>query len=446
MTSSSRSHRHLHVAARGGIALVLVALGLVPLTGPAIAASCNGASHDSELSAGKATPGSGLLGTVFRYSVRYADTAGCPASSVVLVIPGVGSSPMVAGGGQPVTGVTYRASRQLPIGVWGYRFEATSGEGQGQRTIALLEVSPTSVTVVAPTPAPTSPPTPDPTPAPTPHPTPTPVPDPTSPPSAGGGGDTPSSPTPAPGSIAGLPPRPGNQPEPGRGAGSGDPSGRSPVPATTPGAGTLSTRPTSGQGGGLGREEGTASEALARSDQGGLRAGGSTGVPIPILAWLLTTGIGVCLYAVMLRRSAGEESSPLAAALSMAALARANRLTGPGAALTAASGPTAGSVDHATVQPGQSRFADSATASRSSGWRFRPPLRFETGPPSGIERRQITYRLVRLSDEPDDLRSREIMRLDRGDEIEILGSAERFLEVRTPSGEVGWIPRTAVIG
>jgi uncharacterized protein YgiM (DUF1202 family) len=56
------------------------------------------------------------------------------------------------------------------------------------------------------------------------------------------------------------------------------------------------------------------------------------------------------------------------------------------------------------------------------------------------------YRLVRLSDGPDDLNSREIGRVDRGDEVEIIGEQGGFLQVRTPSGLEGWVPRVAIVG
>jgi SH3-like domain-containing protein len=54
------------------------------------------------------------------------------------------------------------------------------------------------------------------------------------------------------------------------------------------------------------------------------------------------------------------------------------------------------------------------------------------------------YRRVRLSDAPDDVSSRELGRLDRGDEVELVDSYEGFLQVRTPDGTVGWIPRHTI--
>jgi SH3-like domain-containing protein len=63
-----------------------------------------------------------------------------------------------------------------------------------------------------------------------------------------------------------------------------------------------------------------------------------------------------------------------------------------------------------------------------------------------VERRTIGYRLVRMTEGPDDIRSREVGRLDRGDEVDVIGEHEGFLKVRTPSGLEGWVPRVVIIG
>jgi hypothetical protein len=76
----------------------------------------------------------------------------------------------------------------------------------------------------------------------------------------------------------------------------------------------------------------------------------------------------------------------------------------------------------------------------------RAPAKFAGGAGSGVERRTISYRFVRLSDGPDDLRSREIGRLDRGDEVEVLGEQDGMLQVRTPTGLLGWVPRVVIVG
>ncbi len=86
------------------------------------------------------------------------------------------------------------------------------------------------------------------------------------------------------------------------------------------------------------------------------------------------------------------------------------------------------------------------TGIRLNGWLSRPALRFDDKPARGVLRRQITYRLVRLSDGPDELHSREIMRLDRGDDIEIVSDGGSVLQVRTTTGQVGWIPGISILG
>ena len=71
---------------------------------------------------------------------------------------------------------------------------------------------------------------------------------------------------------------------------------------------------------------------------------------------------------------------------------------------------------------------------------------FDKPPPKGVERAKVGYRRVRISSEPDAVRSIELGRLDRGDEVEILESHEGFLQVRTPDDITGWILRHTIVG
>ena len=71
---------------------------------------------------------------------------------------------------------------------------------------------------------------------------------------------------------------------------------------------------------------------------------------------------------------------------------------------------------------------------------------FEATPAKGVERATIGYHKVRISSKPDAVRSVELGRLDRGDEVEILDSYEGFLQVRTPDDIVGWIMRHTIVG
>jgi len=165
---------------------------------------------------------------------------------------------------------------------------------------------------------------------------------------------------------------------------------------------------------------------------------------LPVLAWATTTMFGVLVFAWVLRRPQREEESPLAAALSFVANARTGRRVEPSRAV-APPATTVGPVllpddDLMPVEP----IAVAPAANRPTGGRLRPALRFQNVAGLGVVRRQITYRLIRLSDAPDDLRSNEIMRLDRGDEVEILGQEGSYIQVRTPTGEVGWVRSDSV--
>ena len=76
----------------------------------------------------------------------------------------------------------------------------------------------------------------------------------------------------------------------------------------------------------------------------------------------------------------------------------------------------------------------------------RAPAKFVAGAGSNVERRTISYRFVKVTDGPDDLRFREIGRLDRGDEVEVIGEQDGMLNVRTATGLVGWVPRVVIVG
>jgi hypothetical protein len=75
----------------------------------------------------------------------------------------------------------------------------------------------------------------------------------------------------------------------------------------------------------------------------------------------------------------------------------------------------------------------------------RDPLRFAEPPRKGVVRSTVAYRLVRVSAGPED-ESAEIGRLDKGDEVEVIGDSEGFLKVRTPTGLEGWVPRMVLVG
>jgi hypothetical protein len=171
--SSETPRRARSIVRRLALSLAIMATLLaVPATRGASGA-CSGPAHDPVLGSGTASPATGNTGTVFTFSVTYADTKGCAPLWVRVVIPGVGTFAMNSAGTTYDTGVIFTQAMALPDGAHSYSFEASSGIGSGQKTTTLASVSPPSITAIAPTPQP-PPPTPLP-PPPTPLPTPVPT-------------------------------------------------------------------------------------------------------------------------------------------------------------------------------------------------------------------------------------------------------------------------------
>jgi hypothetical protein len=145
-----------------------------------------------------------------------------------------------------------------------------------------------------------------------------------------------------------------------------------------------------------------------------------------LVIWLLTTIGGVWLFLVLVRRRRGDDewwSDGLMLAVEPNSPAPARP--------PAAAPPPA--VDRARI-PVPAPVAP------------RAPRVFATPPAKTVERVKIGYRRVRLSSKPDAVRSVELGRLERGDEVEILESYEGFLRVQTAEGTTGWIQRHTVIG
>jgi hypothetical protein len=57
-----------------------------------------------------------------------------------------------------------------------------------------------------------------------------------------------------------------------------------------------------------------------------------------------------------------------------------------------------------------------------------------------VERRIVMSRLVAVRAEPDDVSRPNAERLDVGDEVEVLGLQGPYCQIRTPSGNEGWVP------
>jgi hypothetical protein len=160
---------------------LLATLAVLLPTAPVQAASCNGASHETVLSGGSASPGSGTPSTPITFSVVYADSAGCPPTAVTLTVAGVGTFALTASGGDFTSGATYSGTLTFGPGTYAYSFGATNGSGGGAKSATLTAVNPAVVTIFEPTPAPPPPqpaplpPAPPPAPAPAVEPPPAPT-------------------------------------------------------------------------------------------------------------------------------------------------------------------------------------------------------------------------------------------------------------------------------
>jgi hypothetical protein len=426
-TGTARHRRSRRIAG-----LVIAALGLLvsPFPGgpgPAHAASCNGQSHTLALQRGTVTPGSGSTSTSFRFSVEYLDNAGCPPTTIVLAVSGVGTFPLAwiatAADGAAIYGV----ARRLPAGRWAYTFSATSGEGSGTASVS-LPGSPTPVVVTAPTPTPTatarptSPPAVRPTPRPTgsakatPRPSRSAVPGPT----------TSASPTSSPVVTASVRPTPGDQP-----------STSSSAPPVTGVARSGDDRWGGGGRGGSSEPGQPFDPAAAVADL--------LGAPIvPVVGgWLAASLVG-CLVILFVLRRQPDRAVAIAPGTSDHAPPPPSWAESRGLALTSSAPDTP--IEEATI-PRWRR--PSVQAARHSGVRAaagteRAPLRFGVAA-AGLALGVVDFRLVRVADRPDDLRSVEVGRLDRGDEVEILGRRPGWIHVRAPDGLDGWVPGQTIV-
>jgi hypothetical protein len=163
---------------------------------------------------------------------------------------------------------------------------------------------------------------------------------------------------------------------------------------------------------------------------------------LPILLWATTSALGVGLFATVLRRTAVLEGN---GSLSIFAVDRRRRRQIAGATAVLAAG------ERAAIQDGD-RETDPETSVLLDGpaieWGAlsgRPALRFDAAAARNVERRTVGYRQVRISAGPDDVRTAEVGRIDRGDEIEVIGEDASYFRIRTPDGIEGWVPRYVIL-
>jgi hypothetical protein len=476
---------HAPASRRAGVLPAVLAAALVALlalAGPAWATSGPTKLLDPSVSPREAPPG-----TPVEFAVTYRNREGS-APDYVRVVVGGAAHPMA-----PLTaaetykdGVRFAVTLALPLGVHDVRFEGMD------RDKFTDEVAAGTVTIASPAPPPpTATPTPTAAPSPTAAPaapTPTAAPSPAAPaapaptatPATGGagtvtGGDTGTGTTggtttagtatgdtgTAPGNTV-----TGSSGAPGIGPGTGLDGGDQADIAAVPGAadhpagggvfGSESASPD--ERGSTSAPDGGVAPRPGAGDTTDGASGGPTvtlasglpsalgGPPIPpsirVLSVLVTTTGGVAMaMAFMLfgkRRRDGEPTAP--DEVLQAAAAR-----GPG--LAASAGlvrPAAVLVDPDAHLPRWRRPSLLEARKNDPLRSVSTPttLTFAQGvaePVAGRERRRIRYRLVRLLDSPDELRSMEIGSVDEGDEVQLLERSGAYWLVLCPDGQQGWL-------
>jgi hypothetical protein len=471
-------------ATAGFVAAVWAAV-LVVLVSAAPAFAVEG---PTKLDNPKVTPRSGTPTTTIVFEVRYRNRDGDAPDHINVVIDGAAHK-MNATGTSWKTGVIARWSGKLPAGTHTVRFEAadtrkfTDGIDSG------------SVTITTPTPAPT--PTPTPTPKPTPKPTPTPTPAPRSTPSpqptptlaptttigggtggstggiggtggstGGTGGSTGSTDGTGPG--GGIPSgsdAPGGAFVPGSGVGpgSGGTDGSSGGPGGTT-AGTGGTSGASGTAGGAAGSTGGSGGVDATGDAAG--SGGNTGFAgwgdmaraldvlgvrqsttttmLPMLVGTTTATAMAFAFAIFGKKRRDEEP-PAPDEVLQASAARGLSMVRGSEVLGVVGAPTvAPPVD---IEAGMPRWRRPSLieARKADPTRYvaaSAGMSFENGAVhavEGRERRVIRYRVVRLLDAPDELRSVDIGQLDQGDEVQLLERSGAYWLVLCPDGRQGWL-------
>jgi hypothetical protein len=454
--------RRLPVPRGAGRLLALVAAACLVLS---LALPVAADAGPTGLYDGGASPGSGTTATTITFTVVYRNHEGSAPAAVRVLIDGTPHG-MNAGGNVWKKGVIHTFATTLPIGTHAFSFEASD-------TRKFTDAIPGgTVTITAPpTPKPTPAPTPKPTPAATPAPADTPAPTPRATPKptsastqapdsvpTDGPGPTPTAATPAIGGDptqtpppaatgnpspatggAGGPIDPTAEPVPSDGAPSDPPIVTAALPAGDGLAGTGAGHQGSGGAGdppAAGMGWGAMMSALSA-------LGLDTGTPhLGLMPTLVGTSGAVAMgmaFAIFGKKRRDEEQ-PAPDEVLKAKAARGTDVASSGDLMSRPFGAT---LDGEAAMPRWRRpsLLEARKADPTRSVTVSPRLAFSDGAVAdeGLERRVIRYRVVRLLDAPDELRSADIGQLDQGDEVQLLERSGAYWLVLCPDGRRGWL-------
>ena len=478
--------------------LAALAAALFILLGAALPALA--VEGPTQLDHASVTPRTGTTSTLISFDVRYRNREGSEPDHVHVVIDGVPHA-MSWSGSTWKSGVDVHWSGHLPLGTHTVSFEAadtrkfTDALDGGTVTISNPTPTPTPAPTPKPTPKPTPAPTPrsdpTPTPAPTTAPTPTPAPptptDPGPTPAPGGGG------TPGSGGTGGSPTGGGILSDLGGLTGGSSPDARSGDVVSAPGGaggstsggGSTGGSPTGGVGGvggvgGTGGSDGssggsnaTGGGASGGSDPGGATggtdpgaaagSGGSAGGPgwgtlaralsvigvqpstttttLPMLVGTSTATAMALAFAIFGKKRRDEEP-PAPDEVLQAQAARGHAAVPGGQIVRAPSVPAPIDTEAGMPRWRRPSLIEARKADPTRSLASNTHMSFANGAVNAVdgrERRIIRYRVVRLLDAPDELRSADIGQLDQGDEVQLLERSGAYWLVLCPDGRQGWL-------
>jgi hypothetical protein len=453
----------------GGLRPVIGAVAAVFALLVVLALPASAHEKSARLYGASVTPRMGTPATPIAFTVTYRSRDGREPAFVRVRIDGAGHDMGASHTGWD-RGVVYHYTTKLEIGVHSIVFEADDGHGDtylqraGKVRIesrATPDPTPEPTHRPGPTPDPTREPKPDPTPERTPNPTPTPddaqMPAPTATPRRGGDATG--------GGIA-------------RGSDSGKGGGTAPV-GTTPGG---STPGGPAAGGGIpandpaGAPGGHGGSAAGGAVRGGTGDGGGDGwgalasalesvglgpdAPFLSLTPTLvgTTGaVAMALSFAIFGKKRRDEEQPAPDEVLRAQAARGTDVASSGELVRSAFGTSATLVpavvrnaafpaptDVEATMPRWRRpsLIEARKADPRRGLSVSQRMSFDDSrvePAEGYERRTIRYRVVRLLDAPDELRSADIGQLDQGDEVQLIERWGAYWLVLCPDGRQGWL-------
>jgi hypothetical protein len=197
----------------------------------------------------------------------------------------------------------------------------------------------------------------------------------------------------------------------------------------------------SGGSSGLGGTWGTLAAAL---DVLGIQNGPTTSPMLPTLVG--TTGaVAMAMSFAIFGKKRRDEEQPAPDEVLQANAARGIDIVPTSdmarGVVAAAAVPTPVDLEASMPRWRRPSLQQARKADPSRSFTAAPRLRFddESGAGIGYERRVIRYRVVRLLDAPDELRSVEIGQLDQGDEVQLLEKSGAYWLVVVPDGRRGWI-------